>query len=132
MGMIERCMDLRRIKRISDANPDMTGFRWSLPFTPQVYYLMEVDKGEDLGVWAYEPHEGDLRGHAAMGPKCRGRDAIRSLKESFDWIWRNTDCRRIIADIPVSYTHVLMFVRNAGMCYQSENAGIRRYCMERN
>lgn len=116
--MIERTMDYRRANRF---------IGWPLIISSTCYYLMETNGKEDLGLWAFHPHEDGLMIHADMGPKCRGRKAIDSAKEAFKWIWRNTPFRTIYAGIPFENKPACRIASWAGMRYAGFSETLRYF-----
>ena len=108
--MIIRCTDYRRIKKFPD---------WRVLVSSEVYYLMEVKDGVDLGVWTLHPwlsdyDEGVLM-HASMGESCRGKEAKDSGQNAFSWIFANTNHRCIYAAIPDDKRHAQFMAVQAGM-----------------
>lgn len=107
--MIERCTDYRRIKKFLEC---------PVCVSSEIYYLMEIKDGVDLGVWILHPTIHDttnLTGHANLGDGCRGRDALTSARDAFEWIFTNTDFKFIVAKIPNVKRHAQFMVRWAGM-----------------
>lgn len=107
--MIERCLSYRRIKKAGLVD-------WPLVISSRMFYLMELVDGQDIGIWSFEAHDKGMKIHANMGEKCRGRKAIESAKEAFQWIFKNTNTEFIYAEIP-------RFNKKA--CYVASWAGMK-------
>ncbi len=85
--------------------------------TSEIFYLMEIKNGEDLGVWVIHPWRDGLMIHVRMGENCRGRKAVDSAKSAFKWLFENTEFKIIYAAIP-SKTRTAQFVASwSGMKY---------------
>lgn len=130
--MIERTQDYRRVKRITAANPMSEDNPWQLTISIDFIYLIEVQGGEDVGVWCFEPDDecGYLM-HTAMTPACRGKDAIKSGLDAIGWLYANTDADQIIAPVPARLRHAQLIPRNAGLEYMGAEGGIKFYKMTR-
>ena len=128
--MIEHTTDLRRVKRLADVYYPKSEGPWKLIPSRKVFYLIEVVKGEDLGFWIFHPHpeQDALQLHAAMGPKCSGRAAIRSVQEAFEWIFDNTDYKTIVGETPQVFKPAWMMAAKAGMKHLfTDDFGLRHY-----
>jgi len=88
--MIERCTDYRRIKKFPD---------WRMLVSHEVFYLMEVKDGKDLGVWTLHPWRDGLLVHVNLGDGCKGKDAKQSAIDIHQWIFANTHYKTIYAKI---------------------------------
>ncbi len=119
--MIERCFDYRRIKKFP---------AWHVLISDEVYYLMEIKCGKDLGLWTFHPWFDGLLIHANVGDECRGRDAVASAKDAFKWIFENTGCRKIYAAIPNDKRPAQFVASWAGMTWQYNDETKRYYKIE--
>lgn len=86
--MIERTFDYRRVIRLVP---------WMPVVSSKFFYLIETVDGEDLGVWTLREFWDALLIHADMSPKCRGKDAVVSMRNAFKWIFENTRFKEIFA-----------------------------------
>ncbi len=129
--MLERVTEYRRIKRISDANPSLDGKMWDLVISREVFYLMEVLRGKDSGVWAFHPCDDGYAIHAALGPECRGKKAKRSVLAAMAWIFSHTDAEHIVARIPVKFRAVRTLARAVGMKLAYKGKLASDYVMKR-
>lgn len=120
--MIERSMDYRRIKRLSD---------WDLVISQEVYYLIEAVNGKDAGVWAFIPCNGGFQVHVNMGAGCRGSTAASSARDAFAWLFDNTGCQMIFADIPSHLRHVHIMASHIGMTFDEVDCELRCFTMMR-
>ena len=119
--MIERCFDYRRIKKFPE---------WKVQVSREIYYLMEIQDGKDLGVWTlHEGFDGMLI-HASLGEGCRGRDAVNSARNAFHWIFDNTFCTKIYACIPNDKRPAQLVAKWAGMAWQYNDEDKRYYKIE--
>ena len=120
--MIEHCRDFRRVKRIFDHN---------IYIASDGYYLMEVQEGKDLGVCFFHPHKDGLMMHVNYTEGCRGKDAAQSMKNAFKWIFNNTSCNVIYADIPAGKKNVHMFACGIGFEFDLCENDNRCYILKR-
>lgn len=89
--MIERTSDYRRVNRITP---------WWPVISSEVLYLMETDGNRDSGVWTFHEYfDEGLLIHADMTRACRGKKAVKSMKEAFKWVFENTGTKTIYAKI---------------------------------
>lgn len=130
--MIERTEDYRRVKRITAANPMSRDNPWNLVVSSDYFYLLEVQNGQDVGVWCFEPDaEHGYLMHTAMTPECRGRDAVKSGLSAIRWLYENTDADQIIAPVPASLRHAQLIPRSAGLRFLGEKDGTKFHQMDR-
>ena len=129
--MIEHSREFRRIKKISETNPAEGIGSWDINISQKVFYLMEVEKGRDTGVWCFEPHEEGYLMHAAMGPLCRGAKAVESGLNAMGWLFENTGCDTVIAAVPVELRHAHVIPRQAGLKFIEIRDGCRCSVMRR-
>lgn len=120
--MIEHTRDFRRVKRLVEAYPPEGYKPLGVGIGSDIYYLIE---GEDLGVWAFEPHQEGYLMHAAMGPDCRGQKALESGLCAIGWMFNNTDAETIIAATPVELKHTHVLPRYAGFRFVRVEDGMR-------
>jgi len=118
--MIFRCTDYRRIKKFPD---------WRLLVSSEVYYLMEIKDGVDLGVWSLHPWKDGLMIHANL-PYCSGKDVVESAKNAFKWIFINTSFKVIYAAIPNDKRHAQFIASWSGMEFQDTDEKKRYYKIE--
>ncbi len=121
--MIERTTSYRRVKKLA---PD-----WPLIPSIEVYYLIDVSGDTDTGVWAFVPYQGGFQVHAMMGPHCRGKRAAFSAISAFKWVFENTDCVTIFAEISAKLRHVHIMARHVGMSFDKIDGGLRCFSMAR-
>ena len=113
--MIERTEDYRIVNR-------MVAFK--VVISSKCFYLMEKKGKEILGIWSFEPYKDGLRIHADMGMKCRGKQAIESAKNAFNWVFNNTEFKSIFAGIPHENKPACRVASFSGMRY----SGFNDYC----
>ena len=108
--MIERATSYRRVKALA---PD-----WDLIVSDKVYYLVEMEGDEDIGVIAFHPCDvNSLMMHVELGEKCRGKRAVQAYKNAFDWMFANTDVEKLIGRIPKEYKHARVMARHVGAMF---------------
>ena len=116
--MIERTKDYRIVSR---------WVSWGVVLSSKIYYLMEKGVDGVKGVWSYEPYQDGLRVHADLGVECRGADAIKSAKKSFEWIFSNTKFKNIYAGIPEENKPACRVAYMSGMDFEQLYSNIRWY-----
>ncbi len=107
--MIERTFDYRRIHRLAQEVPIISN---------RLYFLIEMEKDKDIGLWTLHRCEGGLRIHADMGVDCRGKKAIASARSAFNWVFKNTNYDIIYAGIPVKEKAACQIASRAGMNFK--------------
>ncbi len=107
--MIESTFDFRRVGRLAEEEPVISG---------DLYFLLEVENGKDIGLWTLHRCEGGLRIHADMSPDCRGKKAIASARSAFNWIFQNTKYDIIYAGIPTERKDACQIASRAGMIFK--------------
>jgi len=115
---IERTFDYRRVMRLVD---------WQPVISREFVYLVESSQGQDLGLWSFHKDRGGLRIHADMGPKCRGRKAVESMKSAFSWVFENMDIKTIYAGIPIKNKPACRIAAWSGMRCNGNKNGRRHY-----
>lgn len=119
--MIERCFDLRRVKHLAD---------WELCISQKIIYLVDVEDGKDVGVWAFHTYKDGYMVHASMGEGYRGARAAKSLLDSFKWMFTHTSTGIIFAEIPIAFRKVHFIVRHVGMRFDGiEAESLRCYSL---
>ncbi len=108
--MIERTFDYRIVNRLKGT--------WRIIVSSDVFYLLETNGKEALGLWSLHKYDDGVMIHADMGPKCRGRKAIESAKAAFAWIFRNTKFKKIYAKIPKENLPAQRIASLAGMRFR--------------
>lgn len=105
--MIERTKNYRRIKGLAP--------KWDLVVSDKVYYLVEMEDGEDIGAICFHPcDEEGLLMHVALGTECRGARAGEAYNNAFEWMFANTDCKKLLGRIPHTYQHARVMARSIG------------------
>ncbi len=130
--MIERTQDYRRVKALTLANPAEGVPEWELIVSRDFFYLIEVQGGVDVGVWAFEPEEhGVYSMHTAMSPDCRGKAAVVSGLSAIKWLYDNTKADKIIAPVPKRLKHAQRIPISAGLVYDGMQEDRKIYKMDR-
>lgn len=81
-----------------------------------VWYVKVKDDGEILGVWIFVPENAICwKIHTCLLPTAWGARAAKAAKMMAQWIWKNTQCVRIITDVPETNRLALMFALKSGM-----------------
>lgn len=120
--MIERVThNYRRIKRIVP--------EWSLLASPKIYYLVEREQDNDVGVIVFLPVSDKLVVHVFFKKSHRGKKAAAAIRQAFLWIYENTDHTKITARISVDHRSAHVLARNVGMMFNGiEEDLFRCYC----
>jgi len=81
-----------------------------------IWYVAAYDGDELLGIWMFCPQNAVCwEVHTCLLPSAwgeRGQIAARLLPL---WIWANTNCRRIVSNVPTTNRLALHFAAKAGM-----------------
>lgn len=131
MIRLHRTKDLGLIRSII-TNPAIYG-RMSDDFAPppdqyqpieneeMVYVAVEV-AGVTQGIWAFIPHNRIMyEAHTCLLPAAWGAVASVAAKLMAEWMWRETQCRRLITSVPEFNRTALRFARSAGMTEWGRN-----------
>ena len=70
-----------------------------LPLTTDHSLILGVYSSDLVGAFPLQKHVDCIEIHAAFLPEYRGRFAVDAAHKAFEWIWANTNYKRIIADI---------------------------------
>lgn len=115
--MIERCTDYRRVKKLTSAD---------ICASPEVFYLIETDGVDDLGVFYFHECEGGYMIHVEMTNNFRGKQAAESYKDAFEWMFENTVCEKIIGEIPMQLRAAQFMARHVGATFDGIDKGVLR------
>lgn len=82
----------------------------------QVSYVLAKENEEIFGLFALIPDNTICwKAHPCLLPKAFG-DKSREITSAFlDWLWKNTPCMRLIAEVPMFNSIVLKYARDCGM-----------------
>lgn len=116
--MIERTEDYRIVNRFAS---------WPVIVSSKVFYLIERNGKENLGLWALHEHKDGVMIHVDMGIKCRGKKVIESAKNAFKWIFSNTGFKKIYAGIPQENKPACRIASLAGMQFTGLNNNLRTF-----
>lgn len=122
---IERTQDWPLIKRIVTHEkvwPHVTDDYSSAPelWEPiqheSAFYVLVSEDGNSLGLFALYPHNRICWAvHTCLLPECYGETSRRIARESIEWVFSNTECLRIITEVPAYNRIALKFAKDAGM-----------------
>jgi hypothetical protein len=116
--VIERTQDYRILTRLLSQKP---------VFSDDIYYLLEKEGSEILGVWACVKMRNAIVIHADMGPNCRGMKAVDSAKEAFKWLFKNVRVEKIYAKIEKEKKAACQIASRAGMKLVDSNKDSKLY-----
>lgn len=122
--MIERCFDLRRVKRLTDAD---------LFISRKVFYLIEVKENKDVGVMAFVPTTAlGLVVHVEINKTHRGKEAVKFYRDAFAWIFEHTEHDKIIGQIPIANRPACFMARHSGARFDGiEDGALRCYSLDK-
>ncbi len=102
---------------------------WDMTVSDQIYYLVVVEGGEDLGAMVFVPDIDDgLQIHVQLGHGCRGKQAAAAIEEGFQWIFDETEHDTIGAAVPPELRWVHVMARRVGMNFDEiDCVGLRCY-----
>lgn len=89
---------------------------WSPVESEAVWYVTVKDDSGLLGMFIFMPHNSICwEVHTCMLPAAYGPKAVEATHQMTSWIWANTQCRRIITEVPAYNTLAYRLAVNAGM-----------------
>lgn len=81
-----------------------------------IWYLLVKDGEDLLGLFMLAPENTICwKVHTCLLPIARGRRAKEAAEQGIQWIWENTNCLRIITDVPKYNRQASLFARWSGM-----------------
>ncbi|HFD88260.1 MAG TPA: N-acetyltransferase [Gammaproteobacteria bacterium] len=87
-----------------------------------VYYIGGYCDGELASCVLFHPHNSVLYEiHVAVLPRWRGKVALELINKSFSWIFKNTDCVKVIANIPSTNAKAITLAKMVGMNVEGNN-----------
>lgn len=125
MITLERTTDLEAIRAImtsetiypqitDDFSPGPEEFR--PPESPLIWYVLAKDGEEILGLFMFVPRNGVcFEVHNYLLPNSWGERAKEAGKGVLEWIWKNTECRRVFGTTPAYNRLAVKFAIGAGM-----------------
>lgn len=123
----ELALDPHVYKHVSDDYSSRDS--WQVPEGAQYVYLLASDDSHALGFAAFLPRNRVMcEAHICFLPRAYGERAQMAFRAMLDWVWRNTQYKRIVGEIPISNRRALAFVRKAGV----EAYGINKASKMRN
>ncbi len=114
-GLIKAVLTHRtQVRASSDDGTDLG--TWKPNEDPAIVYLEVREAGELLGIVTFIPMNAIcFEVHAALLPRCWGERTREALRGAFDFLWRTTAARRIVASIPTYNSLAIALARRAGM-----------------
>lgn len=84
---------------------------------PALLYLgIYSDDGEYLGLFFIHPHNHHcFEVHTCLLPEAWGRRSLECTKTCMDYVFSQTDCKRLITNVPVFNTHAKRLALRTGM-----------------
>ena len=85
-------------------------------------YLKATDNGEDVGYFLFHAQNSvTYESHVCFLPNKRNK-TVRSGREAIQWMFANTDCRKLIASVPVDNELTYRYSKMVGF----REEGLRR------
>jgi RimJ/RimL family protein N-acetyltransferase len=82
----------------------------------RVLNVIARDADEVLGLWILVPHTKVVwQVHTCLLPSGRGKRGRAAVLKAIEWVWANTECLRIITEVPLYNSAALLFALWAGM-----------------
>ncbi len=122
--MIERTFDAGVVHSIIGNKELYKRSGGSVPldvFNPEnqkdIYYLTASIEGVVMGLIVFHifNHPICYQGHINYFPKYWGMQLEEHTKEAIQWMFDNTECRKIMALVPDHFPEVLVHAKRAGM-----------------
>lgn len=82
-----------------------------------IWYVLVRDDDECvLGLFMFVPENRVCwKIHTCLLPQAWGRNARQIAHQLGEWLWTNSECLRVITDVPEYNVHALKFALDAGM-----------------
>lgn len=83
---------------------------------PSAWYVLVKDGEELLGLFALYPENHICwKVHTCLLPNAWGKRAKQAAREGVQWVFNNTECLRLITDVPEYNALALRFANMGGM-----------------
>lgn len=90
--------------------------RWEPIKHVEVSYVLAKDNEEIFGLFALIPDNSICwKAHPCLLPKAFGEKSREITHEFIRWLWKNTPCLRLIAEVPKFNSIVQKYARECGM-----------------
>lgn len=89
---------------------------WTPAIHPLIKYVLVIDDESVIGIFIINMHSSvcwEL--HQGFLPKVRGKQAIQAALEFREWIWKYSNCNRLIGNIIKSNKAAIWFAKRCGM-----------------
>lgn len=88
---------------------------WTPIESEQVCYLLAADEEGPFGFGIFIPDTWACwKTHTAFLPRSYGGDAASSFKKMLEWMWQNTQARRLVGEVVRENLLAIRFARRAG------------------
>ena len=95
---------------------------WKPTENEQVIHLLAKDDKGIFGFGVFIPQTHMQYGsHMAFLPRSYGNLALAAFKEMLDWMWTNTQARRLVGEVPRNNHLGIRFARRAGFEFYGIN-----------
>lgn len=85
-------------------------------FSESIVYLAAFDRGEFFGIFMLHAHNFICwEVHTCLLPSSWGEKAKRFASLCIDWIFSNTECKRLITNVPSNNVLALRLAKLSGM-----------------
>lgn len=92
------------------------------PENDSITYLLVRLDGVPAGVFVFMPQNGVCwEVHTCLLPSLWGPGAAEAARQAARWVWRNSECRRIVTNVPAYNRLALRFAKAAGMTEYGRN-----------
>lgn len=89
---------------------------WEPAQSDLIWYVAVKENEELLGLFMLVPENHICwKVHTCLLPNAWGRRAKQAAKHGIEWVWANTECLRIVTDVPKYNRQASLFARWAGM-----------------
>lgn len=129
--IVFRSRDYEAIRRLilhprifPHVSDDFTNDRraWQPNPSEQVIYLLAKDEQGIFGFGGFIPQTHMQYGsHVGFLPRSYGNLALASFKQMIEWMWRSTQARRLVGEVPRNNHLGIRFARRAGFEFYGIN-----------
>ena len=103
------------------SNPDDVDIK-SVASNEGIYFIKASVNDDIAGMFMYHPHNSVLyEVHSAVLPIYRGSKSVEMALKSLQWMFKNTNCKKVITYVPRGNKPAFALARRVGMIVEGIN-----------